>query len=67
MNGERFDAGNRDQKSLYYWRTNEPNNSRGNEDCAHIYYYRNLVELNDINCSTKTDSHYKFKGLCEIC
>ena len=66
MNGERFDADNRDQTSLYYWRTSEPNNSGGNEDCAHIYY-SNTVVLNDTNCSKKTHSPYKFKGLCEIC
>jgi len=59
VNGELYDAGNREQSSLYYWNTSEPNNSRGVEDCAHIYLSVNA--LNDKNCSQR------YKGLCEIC
>ena len=59
VNGEMFDAGDREQSSLYYWNKSEPNNNRGVEDCAHIYLSTNA--LNDRQCSQR------YKGLCEIC
>jgi len=67
VNGELYDAGDRSQESLYYWTSGQPDNYKGNEDCAHIWLRYNQASLNDMTCSTKAHSSWKFYGLCEIC
>ena len=67
LNGETYNAGDRNHESLYYWHASQPNNYGGNEDCAHIWLVNNLVGLNDNVCSKNAFSSWKFYGLCEIC
>ena len=70
LNGEAYDAGDINQESLYYWSTGQPNNYGGNENCAHIRFINNSVNLNDQFCGTIYNNPYvwwKSYGLCEIC
>ena len=36
INGEVHDTGNRNQKSINYWKRGQPDNANGIEDCGHI-------------------------------
>ena len=41
------------------WHTNQPDDSRGRQDCAYIVRWDQLLKADDIICSTN------FVGLCE--
>ena len=68
INGTKFNPGDRDQDSLYYWDDTpsmiQPDNS-GNEDCVQVQNRHGLISYNDDKCS---DSNYMkpLYGLCEI-
>ena len=55
INGEVHDTGNRNKKSIHYWKIGQPDNANGIEDCGHIWFSRfrltpSLVLTLELNC-----------------
>ncbi|XP_049315378.1 C-type lectin 37Db-like [Bactrocera dorsalis] len=42
------------------WSTDQPDNASQNEGCVHLWAYKNIFHMNDINCMTK------FYAICEL-
>jgi len=60
LNGERFDASDHSQPSLYFWKAGEPNSDNDNEDCAEVVGSVGAEGFNDTPC------HIERHGLCEM-
>ena len=47
------------------WRSREPNNHRGNEDCA-FYQFRSHGVWNDYDCEIKDQNYQTIGAICEL-
>ena len=64
INGTKFNPGDRNQDSLYYWDDPQPDNA-GNEDCVLIQDAHGLISYSDFECSGRVYQK-PFYGLCEL-
>jgi len=69
VNGELYDADDKNLESLYHWKSGQPNNYQGREDCANIYRVNpgDDVALGDNWCTQSGHDQFIYRGLCEIC
>jgi len=69
LNGELYDANDRNLDSLYYWDSGQPNNWNGNQHCGELYRLNpgDDIAVSDVNCYSTTTTRNNWIGLCEIC